>query len=363
MFVTVPSISSSRGKYGQCPNCGEQFITTTDPQTGECVTCWPCPQCHEGLGSSVPCGSNVTDGTEIHCVSCIQGKSFSNSFGSGQCQPCGVCLGKHERELIECTPESDVKCECETGFYRNKTTSECLSCDSCCSNDDEIIDKCQKDAEEKEGEHRKPWPSLKSPSTVLATSSSLLKSASLHAATTPLLPGFTRIIPVPSRTQSIRPTSTSVLTEHQKHNVAPTENVINRNVHKTVLGDGESMKWIKGLTCTVGVFIVASIFGCFLYPKLKKSRQHRRINQQGQIRFSALRQNEQGSPFLAKVITLHSNPCTDGSVRNADAVTSKKDDEVVTSDQLAHTAETNTVHQGIPLSLDGKATNSITKGN
>ena len=306
----------------------------------------------------MPCGSNVTDGTEIHCVSCIQGKSFSNSYGSGQCQPCGVCSGKHERVLIECTPESDVKCECETGFYRNKTASECLTCDSHHSTDDEIVTKCQEDAKDDEDDHTKHWPSLKSPSTILGASSTFVKSSYIHAVSTPSLPGFTKIFPVPSRTQPIRPTATSVLAGHRKREVMPTKNEVNLKVHMVT---GDNNHWITALTCTVATFILMIILG-FLYKKVKTLRRRRLINdQRGQIRFSTL--NQQESPVLREASNTHKGMGTDGPMRNANTLLFEKGNEVVTSNQLEHTAETDTVQQGIPSSLDGKPTNPITKGN
>lgn len=49
-------------------DCKEQAITVIDPSSGECVSCFPCPQCEEGQTPSVPCASTVPQGTDIHCV-------------------------------------------------------------------------------------------------------------------------------------------------------------------------------------------------------------------------------------------------------------------------------------------------------
>ena len=46
-----------------------QSIKVVNPTTGECVTCFPCLVCTEGISTpSVPCGSTVPLGTDIHCI-------------------------------------------------------------------------------------------------------------------------------------------------------------------------------------------------------------------------------------------------------------------------------------------------------
>ena len=49
-------------------DCTGQAIIVVDPSSGECVSCFPCPQCEEGQTPSVPCASTVPQGTDIHCV-------------------------------------------------------------------------------------------------------------------------------------------------------------------------------------------------------------------------------------------------------------------------------------------------------
>lgn len=49
-------------------DCTGQAITVVDPSSGECVSCFPCPQCEEGQTPSVRCASTVPQGTDIHCV-------------------------------------------------------------------------------------------------------------------------------------------------------------------------------------------------------------------------------------------------------------------------------------------------------
>ena len=150
MFLTVSTVSSLPNKVHECPNCSGQFIKIVDPSTGKCVGCWPCTECLDGHGSSVPCGATVPVGTKIHCVLCVNGANFSDSYSTDQCQPCGVCAGQHEHVLSKCTRERDVKCNCKAGFYRNKTNDKCLPCSSCpsCLRDKDIFSKCQKDEQQ-----------------------------------------------------------------------------------------------------------------------------------------------------------------------------------------------------------------------
>ena len=49
-------------------DCKGQAIIVVDPSSGECVSCFPCPQCEEGQTPSVRCASTVPQGTDIHCV-------------------------------------------------------------------------------------------------------------------------------------------------------------------------------------------------------------------------------------------------------------------------------------------------------
>ena len=48
-------------------DCTDQSIKVVNPTTGQCVTCFPCLTCLDGV-PSVLCGSTVPVGTEIHCV-------------------------------------------------------------------------------------------------------------------------------------------------------------------------------------------------------------------------------------------------------------------------------------------------------
>ena len=125
----------------QCEKCPKETITVINGP-GECNTCWSCPVCGEGHGSSVECEAEVPPGTQIHCVECIRGVNFSASFGFERCQPCGMCVGKHQRVLSECAPDRNIRCECEDGYYYNETAGECVPCASCCSVEGKIREEC-----------------------------------------------------------------------------------------------------------------------------------------------------------------------------------------------------------------------------
>ena len=88
------------------------------------------------------CGAKVAPGTQIHCIECIPGVNFSATFGFERCQPCGMCVGKHQRVLSDCAPDKNITCECEDGYYYNETAMECLPCTSCCSVEGKIREEC-----------------------------------------------------------------------------------------------------------------------------------------------------------------------------------------------------------------------------
>lgn len=310
-------------------------------------SCWPCTVCQEGTGSSVRCGSVVPKGIDIHCVPCVKGINFSNSSSTEQCQPCGVCSRKHERVSAECTLFSNVKCECETGFYRNKTTTECQTCDTCCSSDEDndIVEKCQKDAENKEDEQLLVSSSF----TIISTSSSAVKSSTFHVPPTPS--GSTKIMPVPSKPQLIHPTTESVLSVYERHSVSLAENKINVNLKHV-----ESMKWIKGLTCSVGVLALICVSVYFLNPKLKKFRERGQINHPSQqsYRFSTLNQQDQENPIHKGAGTSSRRPDADGPIRSTDAINCTEDNE-----RNVQKTELENFQRGIPMSTGGKPRSSI----
>ena len=373
----MASVSSLPSKDYECPNCRGQYIKIVDPSTGKCIQCWPCPECLDGQGLSVKCGATVPEGTKIHCVLCVNGANFSDSFGTDQCQPCGVCAGEHEHVLNKCTYESDVKCDCKAGFYRNKTNDKCLPCGSCrsCLRDKDIFSKCQKDG----GEQQITGSSTTMYSTSLV--SSLVTSSHSHYATS-LLPGLTitRVL-VPTRTRQISLTSTSVL----EHEMTPTSKApMQVQMNDTHKSSSKKTEIIFSVLIIVCVCLSICVTLCVLYHTLKNSRT-RRINNVD-VRFSELNQgaieeNEQGNDEESSSCetssvdelnvdkTQHveiieerngSEPDLSSSLSSSDrtADSAHQDGRVIVSDHPEHTA----VAIGIPSSLEDEQRNCISQG-
>lgn len=82
----------------QCPHCTGNQIKIVDVITGECISCFPCPPCHDGQTSSVPCGSTVPYGTEIKCV-LIQSDPAA-SVQTRQLTPTLLTISSTPKELI-----------------------------------------------------------------------------------------------------------------------------------------------------------------------------------------------------------------------------------------------------------------------
>ena len=212
-----------------CSNCTEQQITRRVP--GKCDVCWPCSECYVGYGLSVACGTTVSRNADIVCVACTRGVNFSDTSGSEQCQPCATCAGKHEHVLENCSPEHNVKCECEDGYYRNRTTKECQPCVLCCTDDLKIAKRCRGDEGEIAKKCKFKIPLTKAcfsllvsstigdaskpvehhSSVVVVTSSSLPINSFLHTTATPLLERITVIASAVSKTVWIEATSSSTL--------------------------------------------------------------------------------------------------------------------------------------------------------
>ena len=226
---------------------------------------------------------------------CVNGANFSDSFGTEQCQPCGVCAGEHEEELNKCTRESNVTCDCKGGFYRNKTNGKCLPCSSCpsCLSDKDIFSKCQKDGGEQ--------LMARSSTTMYSTSlvSSLVTSSHSHYATSvSLLPGLTitRVLS-PTRTRQISATTTSIL----EHEMTPTSKAtvqvapISHNAYNNKMNDdhthessSKKTEIIISVSLILCVCVLIGVSLCLLYHTLKNSRT-RQLNDDP-VRFSELNQ-------------------------------------------------------------------------
>ena len=96
---------------------------------------------------SVPCNSTMQAGhTDIECLACVYGRSFSVHRGTTQCGNCSQC-GEHVTVLEACNLEKDTVCgDCKAGFYRDPHTGVCLPCSTCCGDDgDAVVEKCKLD--------------------------------------------------------------------------------------------------------------------------------------------------------------------------------------------------------------------------
>ena len=298
--MAFSTVSSSPSADYDCPNCSGQNIKTIDPTTGKCLACWPCTDCGDGSGLSVPCGATVPFGTKIHCVLCVSGANFSDSHSTDQCQPCGLCAGEHEHVLNKCTHESDVKCDCKEGFYRNKTNDKCHPCSSCpsCLRDEDIFSKCQKDGQ-----------------------------------TTP----------------------TSQATEEVR--------AINQNVHvNSMNGDHthESKKTEIIITVlSVIVFVCLLIFACLLYHKLRNSRTRGAIEgdqeNNGKGNSCETSSNRGSVPDLSSSLSGLSEDMFDRTVDSA-----QQDSRVKAGDHPDHTAAIE-AQKGIPSSLEGELLTNLPK--
>lgn len=121
----------------------KQFSVKT--KSGEFGTCRDCPPCPEGYEVTPPCGTLIPYNATIDCVSCVEGKTFSNTMGVDICHNCGVCS---EGQVIKsnCTRQSQIVCSnrChEKELYFNEYTHDCKLCSHCCGDGhDTVMKEC-----------------------------------------------------------------------------------------------------------------------------------------------------------------------------------------------------------------------------
>nr|XP_058957839.1 uncharacterized protein LOC131785017 [Pocillopora verrucosa] len=112
--------------------------------SGEFKACIPCPECPEGNGLNIQCGSLITDDTKIECVQCKENVTYSNSHGVESCKPCQDCGLRNV--LQECTSDQNRKCgrKCPKGHYLDDN-GFCQECYFCCPSVDETgrMKKCK----------------------------------------------------------------------------------------------------------------------------------------------------------------------------------------------------------------------------
>ncbi|XP_022797224.1 tumor necrosis factor receptor superfamily member 4-like [Stylophora pistillata] len=112
---------------GQSPNvpCSltQNFVKFSP--SGKFAGCRPCPECPEGHGLNIQCGSSILEDTKIRCVPCENIKTYSNSHGVESCKPCQECGLLNV--LQECTTERNRKCghKCPKGYFYDGRITGC----------------------------------------------------------------------------------------------------------------------------------------------------------------------------------------------------------------------------------------------
>lgn len=124
-------------------NCGDkQFSVKTESGTTKCRDC---PLCPEGYEVTPTCGKEISHNASIGCVSCVEGKTFSDTRDVGACQICGICS---EGQVIKhnCTQQSQIVCDNRCygkAIYFNEPTKDCQPCSQCCKDGhDTVIEEC-----------------------------------------------------------------------------------------------------------------------------------------------------------------------------------------------------------------------------
>ena len=93
---------------------------------GEIVECRPCPECAEGHGLSIQCGSQIANDSKIECVSCELNKTYSDSHGIGSCRTCQYCGLRNV--IQQCSPSQNRRCgnKCPKGYFFDDNFNDCL---------------------------------------------------------------------------------------------------------------------------------------------------------------------------------------------------------------------------------------------
>ena len=375
-----------------CSNCTEQQITRKVP--GKCDVCWPCSdsiECYVGYGLSVACGTTVSYNTDIGCVACTSGVNFSDTSGSEQCQPCATCAGKHEHVLENCSPERNVKCECEDGYYRNRTTKECLPCVLCCTDDWKIAKRCRGDEGEiaKKCKFNLPWtkacfslsvsstigdaskPIKHHSSVVVVTSSSLSINSFLHTTATPLLERVTVIASAVSKTVQIEATSSSTLGHARKSGILSVSESLNAD--SPLIKDKKMEETLKAhishqivnilvsLLTILSVLTVLSV-GCVVKYICKKYKSKKSVSaSQNDMEEGSENDDEESSVSGSVIIPLLQSTEDPYGIRSVPLENDKTSETTDFSKNLPSSADQEgqgvnvQIEKGIPTSLDNES--------
>ena len=118
---------------GDCQKCQEGQYLVADNKGGHCEECKVCPP---GTSPYPQCGSVVESTSDMICVKCVPGETFSDK--GSPCRGCSKCsLG--QEELAPCSLTSDTVCsKCVKGFYKDENSTKCKPCSACCNDGKDV---------------------------------------------------------------------------------------------------------------------------------------------------------------------------------------------------------------------------------
>ena len=108
-FYKQCDVNTAKDCKPKCQN--DQYVVPGSKGGGYCKDCKVCPP---GTSPFPECGSVVENINNISCKDCIEGRTYSDSYGKHSCKPCTRCsIG--QREVSACNLANDTVCR-----YRNK---------------------------------------------------------------------------------------------------------------------------------------------------------------------------------------------------------------------------------------------------
>lgn len=120
-------------------SCNPEQVIWTNTVGKAGFKCLDCPSCPPGSEPSVPCGTKIENWTDISCVPCQPGKTYSNKNDTAHCKPCTVC-STGRAILKNCTHKSNSQCSrCKEGFYYELLSFSCRPCSECCGDDKDFV--------------------------------------------------------------------------------------------------------------------------------------------------------------------------------------------------------------------------------
>ena len=145
---TVKTQCKNMPSYQQCdvnnknckPKCQKGQYIVADKNGGHCEDCKDCPA---GTSPFPKCGSVVESTTNIKCLKCVAGETFSDEQGRSPCRACSKCTFG-QKELVPCNLTNDRVCgECDKGFYKDDISNQCKPCSGCCNDIEDVrVKKC-----------------------------------------------------------------------------------------------------------------------------------------------------------------------------------------------------------------------------